>query len=94
MKFLVSMEVRFPLDFPEDKRDVLLQAEGIRARELAREGLLVNLWRVPGRRANVGIWDTNDATALHEALTSLPLWPWIEAQVLALAEHPNAPENY
>ena len=32
-----------------------------------------------------------DATALHEALSSLPLYPWMDIEVHALAVHPNDP---
>lgn len=91
MQFLVTMEVALPPDMPADKRETLVKAEATRARELIEAGLLVNIWRVPGRRANVGIWDASDATSLHAALTSLPMWPWLDAQVTALASHPNAP---
>ena len=49
------------------------------------------LWRVPGRWANWGLWEAPDATALHEALNSLPLWPWMSIRVHPLARHPNDP---
>jgi muconolactone D-isomerase len=45
------------------------------------------MWRVPGRVANVGIWQATDATELHEALASLPLFPYIDARVTPLAQH-------
>jgi len=93
MQFLVTIEILLPPDLPIDERDALVEAEGARAGELIAAGSLVNLWRVPGRRANVGIWEAPDATALHEALTSLPLWPWMDVEVTALADHPNAPRK-
>ena len=49
------------------------------------------LWRIPGRWANWSLYDVADATALHEALTSLPLYPWMDIEVHPLAEHPNDP---
>jgi muconolactone D-isomerase len=45
------------------------------------------MWRVPGRRANVGIWKAADASELHELIVSLPLFPWMNVQVRALADH-------
>jgi muconolactone D-isomerase len=48
---------------------------------------------VPGRRANWGIWEAEDATALHAAIRSLPLFPWLEVDVIPLAAHPNDPER-
>ena len=91
MLFLVEIEILLPREMPMTERQTLGAAEGGRAKELIKEGVLVNLWRVPGRRANVGIWEVADATKLHEAITSLPLWPWMDVQVTALAEHPNGP---
>jgi muconolactone D-isomerase len=45
----------------------------------------------PGRWANCGLYEAPDATAVHEAMSSLPLWPWMNVQVIPLAEHPNDP---
>ena len=42
------------------------------------------MWRVPGRTANWGIWEAADATALHAAITSLPLFPYLDVEVIAL----------
>jgi muconolactone D-isomerase len=91
-EFLVQMENRLPADFPPDQRAELLAAEAVRARELAEAGILVRLWRVTGRRANVGIWRAPTCGALHEALESLPLFPHLDIQVIPISGHPNDPE--
>ncbi len=90
-EFLVQMENRLPADFPPDRRAELLRAEAARARELASAGTLVRLWRVTGQRANVGIWRAPTTMALHEALESLPLFPYLDIQVIPLSGHPNDP---
>ena len=93
MEFLVHIEVRYPADGdPEELKSMLLQ-ERARARELVAEGRIRRLWRIPGRRANWGLWEAPDATALHAALGSLPSWKWIEVEVHALAQHPSDPER-
>ena len=89
MEFLVRMTIIAPGDSAEVA--VLRAAEAERAAELARSGTLLRLWRIPGDRANWGLWQAYDATALHEALTSLPLWPHARFEVHALAAHPNDP---
>ena len=33
------------------------------------------------------------ARALHDALTSLPLWPYMHIEVVPLARHPNDPAS-
>ncbi len=92
MQFLVAMEVVLPSDMSVDRRTALYAAEAARAAELAADGVLKRLWRVPGRRANWGLWEATDATALHDALASLPLFPWLDVTVHPLAEHPNDPD--
>jgi len=87
MEFLVQLTVHLPPDLDPDYRAQLLADERDRGRELRAAGTIVRIWRLPGRLANVGIWQADDATALHEAISSLPLFPFIEAEVTALATH-------
>ena len=87
MEFLVQIQVNFPPEMPEEKLAEVVAQEEIRGRELKQDGSIVRIWRIPGRRANVGIWSAPSATELHEALTSLPAFPWIDAHVTPLATH-------
>ena len=91
MEFLVNINVALPQGMPGDKRQELYAAEAVQAASLAEVGRLVRLWRIPGRTANWGLWHANDATELHDALTSLPLWPYMNIEVVPLAKHPNDP---
>ena len=88
MEFLVEIQVNLPPSLPVPDRDALLARERERGRELKSNGTIVRIWRIPGRMANVGIWRGADADAIHEALTSLPLFPYVDARVTALATHP------
>jgi muconolactone D-isomerase len=88
MEFLVSIEVRTPPDMDPDRLAALQADEATRARELVEQGMLRRIWRIPGRRANVSLYEAPDASAVHAALTSLPLYPWMDIQVQALAVHP------
>jgi muconolactone D-isomerase len=90
MEFLVHMEVRHIPGGPQAETE-LRERESVRARELADAVILLRLWRVPGRRENWGIWSAEDADALHEALTSLPMFPYLVITVHPLASHPNDP---
>lgn len=91
MEFLVEIEVKWPPDGDPAQRAELIAAEGRRAAELAAAGTVRRLWRIPGRWANVGLWEAPDATALHDAIASLPFYPWLTATVRPLARHPSDP---
>ena len=88
MEFLVSIEVRTPPDMDPERLTALQAAEAARSRELVEQGLLRRIWRIPGRRANVSLYEAPDASILHAALSSLPLWPWLDMTVQPLAIHP------
>jgi muconolactone D-isomerase len=87
MEFLVQIQVTLPPELSSADRQELMEREQARGRELQGEGVIRRIWRIPGRTANVGIWDAADPTALHEALSSLPMFPYIDARVTPLATH-------
>lgn len=91
MDFLVRVDFSRAYDLPEDERTVLLERERSRGgRELLSQGGVIRqLWRLPGTRANIGIWSAADANALEEALASLPIRPYTEIDVTALATTPH-----
>jgi len=89
VEFLVRAENRLPVDTPAEERDRLRKSERARAEELRADGVLKRLWRLPGRNAWVGLFECPDATELHDALASLPLFPWLDITVDALATHPQ-----
>ncbi len=93
MDFLVEIDVRLPADTDPGQKAELMAPEAARAKELAAKGTIHRLWRIPGRWANVGIWCADDATELHEAISSLPLYPWLEVDVTPLAKRPNDPKS-
>lgn len=88
MEFLVQVETGLPPDMQADRRAELLAAENAYAQALRERGVISRIWRVTGRTASVGIWVAEDATELHEHLSGLPLFPWLDIDVSALATHP------
>ena len=93
MEFLVHIRVRWPADGDPAELGRLSAAETVRASELAEAGILRRLWRIPGERANYGLWEAPDATTLDLALASLPMFPWVDIDVHPLAQHPRDPER-
>lgn len=87
MEFLVTLRQDWAALREQPDLDALVAAEREVGRELVREGTIVRIWRLPGRRANVGVWRAADATELHATLERLPLRRWLDAEVVALATH-------
>jgi muconolactone D-isomerase len=87
MEFLIEIEVQIPHQVSAEERERLIEAERVRGEQLTAQGTLLAIWRVPGRFANRAIWSAPDATKLHEAISSLPLWPYTDVTVTPLAQH-------
>jgi muconolactone D-isomerase len=91
VEFLVEIDVQWPADGDAERRTQLVAAEAQRAAELAEAGIIKRLWRRPGRWANFGLWEAADAGELHQAIASLPFFPWLKVTVHPLAVHPSDP---
>ncbi|MDO8213157.1 muconolactone Delta-isomerase [Conexibacter sp. CPCC 206217] len=89
MEFLVYTENRLSPDTDPERVAELRAAERVRADELRAAGVLKRLWRTPGRWATVALYEAPDATDLHDALASLPMWRFTDVRVEPLASHPQ-----
>jgi muconolactone D-isomerase len=87
MEFLIHMQTHLPPGMLPEHRAQLMADEREHSDRLAADGILKRMWRVPGSTSNWGLWDAPDATVLHDALAALPLFPWLEMTVHALANH-------
>ena len=90
MLYCVQMDVGVPQGVDPAMFDKLKAEEKARAQALQQEGKWRHLWRVAGRYANVSVFDVADHDELHAILSSLPLFPFMEIEVTALARHPSA----
>ena len=93
MLFHVTMTVRIPHEVDPEKITQLNAQEHERARELQLQGKWLHLWRVAGKWANVSIFKVESPDELHEILSSLPLYPFMEIEVNALSQHPGSLER-
>jgi muconolactone D-isomerase len=89
MLFHVAMEVNLPHDMPPEQSEELKAREREYSQKLQRDGRWPHLWRVAGRYANVSILDVESTDELHEVLSGLPLFPYLDIRVTPLARHPN-----
>jgi muconolactone D-isomerase len=90
MLFHVRMNVHLPASLASADAAALRQAEKDLAQRLQREGKWRHLWRIAGQYANVSIFDVAGAEELHALLTSLPLFPYMQIDVMPLCRHPSS----
>ncbi|MBQ1764620.1 MAG: muconolactone Delta-isomerase [Aquincola sp.] len=90
MLFHVQMTVRLPHDMPPAQADELKAREKAMAQELQRAGRWRHLWRIAGRYANVSVFDVASPAELHELLSQLPLFPYMDIEVQALCRHASS----
>jgi muconolactone D-isomerase len=91
--FHVEIVVKIPHDVDSEKIKALSAAEVERAKTLQREGKWLHIWRIVGKWANSSVFNVKDGAELHEILTSLPLYPYMEIKVTALCAHPASIED-
>lgn len=90
MLFHVRMNVNLPLDMPAEQAAQLKQTERELAQRLQHEGKWRHLWRIAGQYANVSVFDVDSVDELHNLLTSLPLFPYMQIDVMPLCRHPSS----
>jgi muconolactone D-isomerase len=89
MLFHVRMDVHIPQDLDEAVRAGIVAREKAYSQELQRAGKWPHIWRVVGEYSNVSIFDVDSNDQLHEILSGLPLFPFMDIKVTPLATHPS-----
>lgn len=90
-EFLTTLTVTVPGGTPGEEADIVYAREADRTHELAGEGHLERLWRLPGEGSSLGLWRAVDAAEMQSILESLPLSEWMTAQTTPLTPHPSDP---
>ena len=94
MDYLVEFIITIPDDAPPLEIEQRLAGETTRVAELVAQGHALRVWKpLPedGRRRALGLYRAASDDELEAILNSLPLRPWMEVSVTALAEHPDDP---
>lgn len=94
MLFHVRMDVRIPHDLDPQQRAEIVAREKAYSQELQRSGKWPHIWRIAGQYSNFSIFDVESNDELHEILSGLPLFAYMDIRVTPLATHPsdvNAP---
>ncbi|GGK69652.1 muconolactone Delta-isomerase [Ornithinimicrobium pekingense] len=90
MQYMVRMTVTLPPDLDPEVREQLVAAEKAYSQRLQQEGRIAAIWRVAGQFANYCLFDVASHDELHELVSGLPMFGYIQAEVEALATHPNS----
>jgi muconolactone D-isomerase len=90
MLFHVRMNVNLPVSMPQEEAAKLKQDEKALSARLQEEGKWRHLWRIAGQYANISIFDVGSVDELHTLLTSLPLFPYMQIEVMPLCRHPSS----
>lgn len=90
MPYRVRMDVNLPADMPDHEAKALKEKEKNYSQRLQHEGRWAHIWRVVGRYANYSIFDVESNEELHGLLQDLPLFPYMDIEVTALAKHPSS----
>lgn len=84
------MIVNLPDSIPAERANKLKADEKALALKLQQSGKWKSLWRIVGQYANISIFDVESNDELHQLLSSLPLYPFMQIVVTPLAQHPSA----
>ena len=89
MLFHVRMDVHLPTDLDPQVRANTLAKEKAYSQRLQRDGKWPHIWRVVGEYANISIFKVDSNDELHDLLSHLPLFPYMNISVTPLAHHPS-----
>jgi muconolactone D-isomerase len=89
MLFLVRMDVHLPTDMPPEQANEIKDREKTYSQSLQRDGRWRHIWRIVGEYSNFSLFDVSSNDELHELLTGLPLFPYMDIAVTPLAHHPS-----
>ena len=89
-EFLTTFTISVPEGTPAQAVDDTEAREARRAKELAGQGHLLRLWRLPGRSRALGLWNAGSSAQMQAILGSLPMDPWMTVETTPLQPAPPA----
>jgi muconolactone delta-isomerase len=92
-EFLTTFTITIPAGTPAEAVRGTEAAEAERAKELADQGNLLRLWKLPGEGRALGLWRAGDAAEMAAIVASLPLEraAWMTTVTTPLTKHPSDP---
>lgn len=93
MLFHVRMDVNIPNDLPQAEAAEIIAREKAYSQDLQMSGKWRHIWRIVGQYANYSVFDVKDNAELHEILSGLPLFKFMDIEVTPLVRHPSSVRN-
>jgi len=96
MEFFVEFEVTVPAGTAASEVDSREEDEATAAAQLARQGNLLRIWKLPARSGDaptLGLYRADSRSELDALLRALPLYEWMRVVVTPLDRHPNDPAS-
>ena len=90
MLYMVEMIVKIPHAMDPVVVAEIKAKEKAYSQQLQKDGKWRHLWRVVGEYANYSVFDVASNDELHDTLSKLPLFPFMQITVTALAKHPSS----
>ena len=84
------MKVNLPADMDPERAAEIKAREKAYSQDLQKQGIWRHIWRIAGLYENISILDCRDHAHLHEVLMGLPLYPWMEMEIMPLCRHPSS----
>lgn len=90
MLFHVRMDVNIPRDLPPAEAAEIIARERAYSQDLQASGKWRHIWRIAGAYANYSVFDVKDNAELHEILSGLPLFKFMQIELAPLLRHPSS----
>ncbi|USE81956.1 muconolactone Delta-isomerase [Acinetobacter tibetensis] len=90
MLYHVRMDVNLPQDMPAEQANEIKAVEKAYSQELQQQGKWRHIWRITGQYSNISIFDVESNEELHNLLQGLPLYPYMNIEVMPLNQHPSS----
>jgi muconolactone delta-isomerase len=93
-EFLVTFTPAAPEGTPAEDVAQATAREAERTADLARQGHLIRLWRLPpedGVSSALGLWRADGDGEMEAIVESLPLYPYLKTHTTKLTPHPGDP---
>ena len=90
MLFHVRMDVNIPKDMPVEQANEIKAVEKAYSQQLQQQGKWRHIWRITGQYSNISIFDVESNEELHTILQGLPLYQYMQIEVMALNRHPSS----